>query len=65
MKKLIIEILIGIPIVIGVYALLDFLYCTFITRSPFSFSIGLCMSAVGLWILVEVVLYLTRKKKKS
>lgn len=65
MKKLIIEILIGIPVVIGIYALLDFLYCTLISKNPFSFNVGLCLSLIGVWVVVEIVLFLIRKKKHS
>ena len=65
MKKLILEILIGIPVVIGVYALLDFLYCTFITRSPFVFSFPVCISLIALWVAVELISYFIRRKKQG
>ena len=63
MKRTVIEFLIGLPIVIGVYALLDFLYCTLISHHPFVFDFKTCSIVVISWAAVEVLIYLIRRKK--
>lgn len=63
MKRVIIEFLIGLPIVIIGYFLLDYLYCAFISREAFSFDIRSCGIAVLVWAVIECVTYFTRKKK--
>ena len=65
MKKTVIEFLIGIPVVIGVYALLEFLYCTFISHEPFVFRLSACGIYIGIWAVVEIVFYFIRRNKQS
>ncbi len=65
MKRTIIEFLIGLPIVICGYFLLDFLYCTFFTHEPFIFNIRNCGIAVLVWFVVELVTYLSRRNKSN
>ena len=65
MKRTIIEFFIGLPIVVLLYTLLDYLYCTFITQSAFVFEPKGCAMAVTVWIAVVAVLYLLRIKKQK
>ncbi len=61
LKKTLIEFLIGLPIVIGLAALLDYLYQTFITHSSYQFSFAPCAACVGIWAVIQVISYLTRR----
>jgi hypothetical protein len=63
MKRTIIEFLVGLPVVVGLYFLLDFLYCTFIVNTPFVFNIRNCGMAVGIWAIVEIITYFIRSRK--
>lgn len=65
MKRIIIEFLIGVPVIVLGYTLLDFLYCTFITHNQFSFDIRGCLIAVGVWAIVEAVTFLLRSRKQK
>ena len=64
MRRIIIEFLIGVPIVIVVYALLEFLYCTFFTHTPFVFNFITCGEMLLVWLVVEIVTYFIRKNKE-
>ncbi len=65
MKRTIIEFLIGIPVVVILFTLFEFLYCTFITHTPFSFPFIGIGSAIGVWFIVELVTLIIRKKKEN
>ena len=65
MKRIIIEFLIGLPVVVLLYLLFEFLYAKLITRSDFVFNFGACMFIVGVWLVVEIVTYTIRKKKEK
>lgn len=65
LKRTIIEFLIGLPVVVGVYALLDWLYHLLITHTPFTFSVSTCMICVTVWLVIEIISYINRKKKQS
>ena len=65
MKRSVIEFLIGLPVVIGLSILFEYLYCTFITRSPFVFDIKICSIGVFVWFVVVIALYFIRRNKQS
>lgn len=67
MKRIIIETLIGIPVVLGLYLLFDYAYCSWIVHSPFSVSAKDFIIPISTWIVVEIVTFVIRssKKKKS
>lgn len=62
MKKPIIEFIIGIPVIIGVYALLEFLYSTFIVHIPFVFNIRSCSVCFAVWLACVSITYLAGRK---
>lgn len=63
MKRIIIEFLIGLPVVVLLFALLEFLYCTFITHTAFAFNFKGCAVAIGVWAVVEAVTFFKRKSQ--
>ncbi len=63
MKRVIIEFLIGLPIVIVGFFILDFLYMTFIEKTPFVFNVKSCGICIAVWAIVEAVTYFTRNRK--
>ena len=63
MKRTVIELLIGLPIVVLGFFLLEFLYCTLITRTPFVFDIKSCGIAVAVWVVVVIVSHILRKRR--
>ncbi len=65
MKRTIIEFLIGLPVIIIGFFLLDYLYCTFITHSPFVFNVQGCGIAVAVWAVVEIVTFIIRSKNSK
>ena len=65
LKRTVTEFLIGLPVVVGVYALLDWLYQTLITRTPYVFNSDSCMIYVTVWLVIEIFLYINRKKNQA
>lgn len=65
LKKTLIELLIGIPVVFGTAALLDFLYQTFITKNAYHFNLSVCIYCIGIWFAVEIVCYTIRSNKQK
>ena len=65
MKRIIIEFLIGIPVIILGYLLLEFIYSTFITHTRFVFDFKTCGTVILVWLVVEIVTYLFRKGKDN
>ena len=65
MKRLIIEFIVGIPIIIGMYALLEFLYSSFIVHVPFVFDIRNCAIYFIVWLACVTVSYIVRKNKTT
>lgn len=64
MKKAGKEFLIGVPIVIAVTILLDYLYCTLITHKDYVFDIRSCLLSILVWAIVEIVICLIRRRKR-
>lgn len=64
MKRTIIEFLIGIPIVAGLYTLLDFLYDTFIVHIPFVFDMKYCVLCLSVWTAYEAAVLISRVNKE-
>ena len=65
MKRTVIEFLVGLPIVVLGFFLLEFLYCTLITHSPFVFDFKNCGIAVAVWAVVVIVSYFARKRRED
>ena len=63
MKKLILEYFLGLIVAVGIYTLLDFLYCTFLTNSPFVISFNTFLIPAALWTLVMIVTSSIKKSK--
>lgn len=61
MRRMLFELLVGIPVIIGVYTLLEFLYCKFIVYSPFVFDIRACLICLIVWFVCTTVSYMARK----
>lgn len=64
MKKFIIEFLAGLPIVIGLYILIDYLWCTFISHNTYVFSISSLIMPITVYIVITIVSFILRKKKQ-
>lgn len=65
LKRTVIEFLIGLPIVVGVYALLEWLYSAIITKSPFVFDVKTCGMCVMVWLVISIISYIARRKKQE
>lgn len=65
MKRSIIEFIVGIPVIIGVYALLEFFYSSFIVKIPFVFDIRNCAIYIFVWFACVTVSYIIRKNKTT
>jgi hypothetical protein len=65
MKRMIIEFLIGLPIVVLGYILLDFLYETFIVHNTFAVDPKGISISVIVWLAVVLVSYFIRRKKDN
>ena len=65
LKRSVIEFLIGLPIVVGVYALLEWLYHTLISHTPFTFSFSTCSLCITVWLIIVIVMYINRKRKRT
>ena len=65
LKKVLIEFLIGIPVIIGLYALFEFLYCTFLTKSDFVFDASNLYFPILIWFIIELITFITRAKKSK
>lgn len=65
MKRMIIEFLIGLPIVVLGYILLDFLYETFIVHNTFAVDPKGISIIVIVWLAVVLVSYFIRRKKDN
>ena len=63
MMKKIISALIAVVTVVGVWTLLDFLYCTFISRSPFTFSLSSNLIAPVVVSLVVIFVFIPMYNK--
>ncbi len=64
MKKMLIELLIGLPIVIAVYILLDFIFCSWITHTDFVINAKSFVMPITTWVVLELVIFFSRRKKK-
>ena len=65
LKRTVIEFLIGLPIVVGVYALLEWLYSAIISKSPFVFDVKTCGMCVTVWLVISIISYIARRKKQE
>lgn len=65
LKRSVIEFLIGLPVVVGVYALLEWLYSAIITKSPFVFDVKTCGMCVMVWLVISIISYIARRKKQE
>lgn len=65
LKRTVIEFLIGLPIVVGVYALLEWLYSAIISKSPFIFDVKTCSMCVMMWLVITIISYIIRRKKQE
>ena len=65
LKRTVIEFLIGLPIVVGVYALLEWLYSAIISKSPFVFDVKTCCMCVTVWLVISIISYIVRRKKQE
>jgi hypothetical protein len=65
LKRSVIEFLIGLPIVVGVYALLEWLYSAIISKSPFVFDVKTCSMCVMSWLVISIISYIVRRKKQE
>lgn len=63
MKRTIIEFLIGLPVVVFLYVLFDYLYCTFISHSAFVFEMKNCFIFITAWLAVVIVMHIFRNRK--
>lgn len=63
MKRIIIEFIIGIPVIIIGYCLFEFIYSAFITKTAFVFDIKSCGTCIAVWAIVEIITYFTRINK--
>ena len=65
MKKLLIECLIGIPIVFGLATLFDYLYQTVLQQNTYSFNLSTPLFCLGVWLIIEIGTLVIRKNKKE
>lgn len=65
MKRLLIEIFIGTPIVVGLYVLFEYLYHSFITRSNFTVNAETFFVPICTWVVLEVIMHLSRRYKEN
>ncbi len=65
MKKLLIECLIGIPIVFGLATLFDYLFQTLIRQNTYTFSPATPLLCVGVWVVVVIITNSISKKKND
>ena len=63
MRRTIVEFIVGIPVIIGVYALLEFFYDICIVHIPYTFDILTCACCLIAWFACMAVTYIARKKK--
>ena len=65
MKKLLIECLIGIPIVFGLATLFDYLFQTLIRQNTYTFIPATLLFCVGVWVVVVIITNSISKKKND
>ncbi|MBQ6498523.1 MAG: hypothetical protein IJI48_01310 [Ruminococcus sp.] len=65
LKRTVTEFLIGLPVVVGVYALLEWMYSAIISKSPFVFDVKTCSMCVMSWLVISIILYIARRKKQE
>lgn len=65
MKRTVIEFVIGLPIIVLGYFLLEYLYCILFSHSAFSFDLKGAAIAVVVWLVVVIISHIKRNNKEN